>query len=208
MQSFLTSPSRPALRNGLIFGIALGIIEVLFSFISQAAVLGGIGTLIAYGLYILFGFIAGVRASQLTGKTTTGVAAGVWAGLFSSLVSSLVSFILVLVNINSIVATFQDQARKTHQNPAVYTSQTVIEIELFVLVIVIIVALLLGLAGGAIGGAIGKNRYVPTEEYEESFFVPPLREPTASSTETPPEETTENEAAPTEISPTEKSPLE
>ncbi len=201
MQSFLTNPSRPALRQGLIFGIALGIIEVLFSYISQVVVLGGIGTIIAYGLYIVFGFFAGMRAAQLTGRTRTGVVAGLWTGLFSSLVSSLVSFILIVININSVIATLQNQARQAHTDPTVYTGQTVIEIELFLLAIVIIVALLLGLAGGAIGGSIGKNRTnIPTQEYQETLFEPPTRE---STMEMPPQETT-----PTEISPTEKSSTE
>lgn len=112
MQSILTSSRRPALRQGLIFGVALGIIEVLFSYVSQVVQLGFLSTLIAYGLYLVFGLIAGLRAAEQTGRTKTGVVAGLWTGLFSSLISSIVSFILTIVNINSIIVTLQDAARK------------------------------------------------------------------------------------------------
>ena len=192
MQSILTSSRRPALRQGLIFGIALGIIEVLFSYLSQVVQLGFISTLIAYGLYLVFGLIAGLRAAQQTGWTRTGVVAGLWTGLFSSLISSIVSFILTVANLNAIVANLQDAARKANpQDTTVYTNQAVIEIELFLLAIVIIIALLLGLAGGAIGGAMGKNRAnIPTDEYQEAYFEPPSRE---STMEMPPEETTPTE---------------
>ena len=198
MQSILTSSRRPALRQGLIFGIALGIIEVLFSYISQVVQLGFISTLIAYGLYLVFGLLAGLRAAQQTGMTRTGVVAGLWTGLFSSLISSIVSFILTVANLNAIVANLQDAARKANppQDPSVYTNQAVIEIELFLLAIVIIIALLLGLAGGAIGGAMGKNRAnIPTEEYQEAYFEPPSHE---STMEMPPEETTPTERSSTE----------
>lgn len=205
MRSFLTGPGRPALRQGLIFGVALGIIEVLFSYTSQALVLGGISTLIAYLLYLAFGLIAGLRASEQTGRVSTGVVAGLWTGLFSSLVSSIVSFIITVANLSTVVASLQDTARKAHQNPNVYTTQTVIEIELFVLAIVIILALLLGLVGGAIGGYIGRNRAnIPTQEYQESYFAPPSNESTNESTmERPEEKTSQEETSPTETPSTE-----
>jgi uncharacterized membrane protein len=201
MQSFLTRPGRPALRQGLIFGVALGIIEVLFSYISQALPLGNISTLIVYLLYVAFGLIAGLRSSQQTGKVSTGVAAGLWVGLFSSLVSSIVSFIITVANLSTVVANLQDTARRAHQDPHVYTTQTVLEIELFVLAIVIILALLLGLVGGAIGGYIGRNRAnIPTQEYQETYFAPPSNE---STMERPEEKTSTEETSPTETTSTE-----
>jgi uncharacterized membrane protein len=201
MQSISTRPVRPALRQGLIFGVALGIIEVIFSYISQVVVLGIFNILIVYLLYVVFGLIAGMRASQQTGKISTGVVAGLWTGLFSSLVSSIVSFIITIVNLNAFIANLQDNARKMHQDPSVYTTQTVLEIELFFLAIIIIIALVLGLAGGTIGGVIGRNRAnIPTQEYQETYFAPPSD--VASN------ETIDEETSPEEISPTERSSTE
>ena len=196
MQSISSRPGRPALRQGLIFGVALGIIEVVFSYISQFVALGAISILIVYLLYLVFGLIAGMRASQQTGTIRTGLVAGLWTGLFSSLISSIVSFIITIANLNAIIANLQDTARKTHQDPSIYTTQTVLEIELFFLAIIIVIAILLGLAGGAIGGAMGKNRAnIPTQEYQETYFNPPS---SASTTEAPPEETSPTETPSTE----------
>jgi hypothetical protein len=201
MQSFLTRPGRPALRQGLIFGVALGIIEVVFSYIGQVLSLGNIGTLIAYLLYVVFGLIAGLRASEQTGKVSTGVASGLWTGLFSSLVSSIVSIVFTLANLSAITRSWQDNARTLHQNPSLVTSQTVLQLEFFVLAIVVILALLLGLVGGAIGGYIGRNRAnIPTQEYQETYFAPPSNE---STMERPEEKTSTEETSPTETTSTE-----
>jgi uncharacterized membrane protein len=163
--------------------------------------LGNISTLIVYLLYVAFGVIAGLRSSQQTGKVSTGVAAGLWMGLFSSLVSSIVSFIITVANLSTVVANLQDTARRAHQDPRVYTTQTVLEIELFVLAIVVILALLLGLVGGAIGGYIGRNRAnIPTQEYQETYFAPPSNE---STMERPEEKTSTEETSPTETTSTE-----
>jgi hypothetical protein len=193
MQSISSRLTRPALRQGLIFGVALGIIEIVFSYISQFVAPGTTNTLIAYLLYVVFGLIAGMRASQQTGTIRTGLVAGLWTGLFSSLISSIVSFIITIANLSAIIANLQDAARKAHppQDPSIYTTQTVLEIELFFLAIIIVIAILLGLAGGAIGGALGKKRAnIPTQEFQETYFEPPSKE---STVETPPEETSPTE---------------
>jgi hypothetical protein len=166
IQQIETISRRPALRQGLIFGVFLGIIEILFSYISQAVPLGSISTLIAYLLYLVFGLIAGMRASQQTGTIRTGLVAGLWTGLFSSLISSIVSFIITIANLDTIIANLQDTARRANQDPNIYTTQTVLKIELFFLAIIIVIAILLGLVGGAIGGVLGKNRAnIPVQEY-------------------------------------------
>src|SRR5947209_2898520 len=101
MQSVARSGS-PALRQGLIFGVILAVVQIGFGLLSNAIGLGLLGTIVVLILYLVFGIIAGQRASIRTGRVGTGVLAGFLAGLIGSIIYSVFSVILTLANIDSI----------------------------------------------------------------------------------------------------------
>jgi len=184
----------PALQNGLLFGIILGVIEVIFSL-----TLGNLGFLICLVIYLgLVGF-AGYRASARTGKISTGLVAGLLVGLFSSIIGSLGLLIYTLPNVDTLRQLLQQQANTLNQGISInYTTNVVIGLLVLLLVILIVASSVLALGIGAIGGAIGKGnapaqpapyppypypqqypdpRYMPPPAYPPQEYIPPQAYP-------------------------------
>ena len=185
-----TRSPNPALQHGLLFGIILGAIEVVFSL-----TLGSVGFLICLLFYLgLVGF-AGYRASASTGKVSTGLVAGLLTGLFSSIIGSLALFFFTLPHIDDLRSQLQQQANNLNQGVAInYTNNVVIGLLVLLLVIIIIASSVLALGIGSIGGAIGKGnapvppaayppypypdpRYMPPPAYPPQQFTPPQVNP-------------------------------
>ena len=189
-----TRTGNPALQNGLLFGIILGVIEVVLSL-----TLGNIGFLICLVIYLgLVGF-AGYRASARTGKVSTGLVAGLLVGLFSSIIGSLGLFIYTLPNVDALRQQLQQQANTFNQGITInYTTNVVIGLLVLLLFILILASSVLALGIGAIGGAIGKGnapaqpppyppypypgqypdpRYMPPPAYPPQEYVPPQAYP-------------------------------
>jgi hypothetical protein len=187
-----TRSGNPALQNGLLFGVILGAIEVVFSLI-----LGNVGFLICLIFYLgIIGF-AGYRASARTGKVSTGLVAGLLVGLFSSIIGSLGLFIYILPNIDTLRQQLQQNATTLNQGFVInYTNNVVIGLVVLLLVILILGSSLLALGIGAIGGAIGKGkapvppappypypgqypdpRYMPPPAYPPQEYMPPQAYP-------------------------------
>ena len=189
-----TRTGNPALQNGLLFGIILGVIEVVLSL-----TLGNIGFLICLVIYLgLVGF-AGYRASARTGKVSTGLVAGLLVGLFSSIIGSLGLFIYTLPNVDALRHQLQQQANTFNQGITInYTTNVVIGLLVLLLFILILASSVLALGIGAIGGAIGKGnapaqpppyppypypgqypdpRYMPPPAYPPQEYVPPQAYP-------------------------------
>ena len=108
MQTNATRTGNPAFRQGLLFGLLLGIFSIVFNVILSLARLSplfigaiettftGIGLLISIvGLIvaILAYLLAGMRASQQTGRVGTGALAGLWTGLISAVITWLYAFV-------------------------------------------------------------------------------------------------------------------
>lgn len=180
----------PALRQGLILGIILAVVAIGFGFISPYLGLGAaLNSVIVLAIYLVFGLLAGRRASTQTGKVGTGVLAGFLAGLIASVLSSILSIILVLVNIDQYRQAFQQAADQQHLH-ITYTNALVIQTEVLGLVFSVVLSSLIALAGGAIGGYLGKGRApLPQQPYQESMFVPPSSSPQSPPpAPTPPED--------------------
>lgn len=174
MQGIPTRTGRPALRQGLIFGAISGIIGIaLFALGTFLSGLGTITFILAIIVPLAAYVLAGLFASQVTGKVSTGTIAGLWAGLFGSVIYSIGLFALAYPNID----TFRQAAQKavTQQGSNfTYTNSVIITGLVFFLIIVIIASILLGLGVGAIGGLIGKSRAkVQPPAYQETFYQPP-----------------------------------
>lgn len=203
MQVQTQTRGNPALQNGLLFGIILGVIEVLFSL-----TLGNVGFLICLIIYLGMVGFAGYRAAARTGKVSTGLVAGLLVGLFSSIIGSLGLFIYTLPNIDVLRQELQRQANTLNQGIAInYTNNVVIGLLALLLVILILASSLLGLGIGAIGGAIGKGnapaqptpyppypypgqypdpRYMPPPAYPPQEYTPPQMYPPPSPQKYPP----------------------
>lgn len=180
-----TQPGKPALQNGLLFGVILGAIEVAFTL-----TLGNLGFLICLVIYLGLVWFAGYRASARTGKVSTGLVAGLLAGLFSSIMGCLALFLYILPNVDAFRQALQQNATNFNQGYNItYTNSLVIGIFALVLVFVIIGSSVLALGIGAIGGAMGKGkapasqypypgqypdpRYMPPPAYPPQEYVPP-----------------------------------
>ena len=182
----------PALQNGLLFGVILGVNAVVFSL-----TLGNVGFLICLIIYLgIIGF-AGYRASARTGKVSTGLVAGLLAGLFSSIIGSLGLFLYLLPNLDALRQQLQQNATTFNQGFTItYTNNVVIGLVVLLLVMMILGSSLLALGIGAIGGAIGKGkapippappysypgpypdpRYMPPPAYPPQEYIPPQSYP-------------------------------
>jgi NADH:ubiquinone oxidoreductase subunit 6 (subunit J) len=196
MQNVLSKVRNPALRQGLIFGIILGIILVGLNFIFSGLIIIAVLTLLA-------AFIAGMRASQETGRTTTGTIAGLWTGLIGLLILSIIALGFLLHNLDAVRKSAQITANQQHLQ-ITYTNSQIITNYLFVYIILIALGILFGVIGGLVGGNFGRRRaqIPPVGVYHEAMFEPP----SASETEEPPSETPSEE--PPSTSETEEPPSE
>lgn len=145
---------KPALQNGLLFGLTLGVAEIVLSYL-----LGTPGLLISVLLYLFMVGFAGYRASTRTGKVSTGLVAGLFAGLFSSIIATIPLVVYYLSNIDAFRVQLQQQMTASNLNQGItITNSLVIASVILFLVVVVAGATLLGLGIGSIGGAIGKGQ--------------------------------------------------
>jgi len=95
----------PAFKYGLLFGILLGAFQVVLTLLTNYLNLGSFalfitiaGVVLALVVYLL----AGIRASQETGRVGTGAFAGLWAGVVSAIIAFLGALLLAYVNLNTL----------------------------------------------------------------------------------------------------------
>jgi hypothetical protein len=176
-----------SLRWGLIFGIILGIVEVIYnfaaSFITEVNVQSILGYIAAI-LFIVMGFYAGLRASQETGKWISGLVAGIWVAIIGTVIFYIIPLVNTFINLQSFVASAQLYL-KTHpvsgMNASNYTASDVIVTELFGLLASMINCALFTIIGGGLGGFMGRRRSFAlatpaNKEDEEVSLVPPASE--------------------------------
>ncbi len=147
--------SRP-LTIGLIFGVIFAFALILDGFI-LAQVLGQFNSYIELALPIIFGLLAGRRASMLKGKILSGVIAGFLTGLIGSLITSAIGLISLFTNLAAIRQQYQ-QFENTQKPKILVTDSMVIQNELYLLFISLLLTCLLAVAGGSLGGFLGKGR--------------------------------------------------
>jgi hypothetical protein len=153
-KDMLARSRHPALDNGLLFGIALGIVEIVLSLL-----LGAPGLIINVLLFLFIVGYAGYRAASRSGKVSTGLVAGLLVGLFSSVIACIPLLIYYLSNIDAFRVQLQKEMAASNLSQGfTLTNSLVITSVIVFLVIVVAGATLLGLGVGSIGGAIGKGR--------------------------------------------------
>lgn len=190
---------RPSMRQGLIFGIILGVVEIIYGFIASFITQQDLQSLLStipLALFLLFAFFAGQRASQVTGKLGTGAMAGFWSGLVGAVIEGLVPLIGTFINLQTIVANDQKYIQANPKQfpgmkPTDYTSSDAITTALLALLFSIVFYVLISLIGGALGGMVGRRRALAlqqSEAYQESMFESPAAGEGAESEEASDEE--------------------
>ncbi len=161
--------SNPALHNGLLFGVLLGIVEI-----GLYLLFGTLGLTISLLLFLFIVGYAGYRASTSTGKVSTGGMAGVLAGLLSSVIASLPLLLYMLSNSDAIRVQVQQQiaGNSMYQGITVTNALVMVSVILF-LAVVVAGATLLGLGVGSIGGVIGKGEAPGVTVPQSSSSLPP-----------------------------------
>jgi len=212
MAKIFSRIQRPSLRWGLICGIILGVIGIAIDFAAIFITDVNIQSLLSYTpavLFLVLGFYAGLRASQETGKWTSGLAAGIWVGVFGALIVGLLTIANTFINMQSIIA---DQRQYIQMNPSQfgglkpsdYTASDVIITALLAVFVSIGNAAVFTTVGGALGGFTGRRRALAVAQrkaYEESFSEAPVAEGTAGAIEEQDSApaSAEDEALPSEI---------
>ncbi len=152
MRGNASHPGHPALREGLVFGVILGIIAIAVNLLQNffiSDMLGNILGVMFIMVLIALNLLAGVRASQWTGRVETGAL----AGLIMQLIGFLFGALLTLTRI-FVVDT------PLHQMLSHATAEQALQ---FITIsgIDFVGVLLLGAAIGAIGGFIGRKHAPP-----------------------------------------------
>lgn len=176
MKNIFAKVRQPALRYGLIYGLILEVIQILFLGILSNAIpmmLGQIITIVVLVLFVVFGFIAGMKTARETGKWYSGVVAGLCTGALGFIVFGILSFINDIVFLQQYV-----NYGSTHPAPgataADYTSAAVLMRFAVNLLGGLIFYTLISVVGGTIGGLVGRNRASASDSaYEEAMFIPP-----------------------------------
>jgi hypothetical protein len=180
MQKHVTRTGKLAFRQGLMYGLSLGIFfivcNVILSFAKSGTFLaGGIyvysststgnSTLFSIGgplVIILVYLLAGLRASRQTGRVAAGTLAGLWTGLISAVITDVYAIVFLFASTSLGQNT---QGGQLLSDFAILSALSGI----FGLVL----ALVLGIGIGALGGLIGKRRASPpTQLSQQSTFFP------------------------------------
>ena len=156
MQDGVSLTGHPALREGLVFGVILGIIsfaaDLLHNFLNSNTLISMIGVLFLI-ITIALNLLAGVRASQQTGRVGTGAL----AGLIMQLMSSLLGVISILTEL----FVFNSQLHRLFQSLSPAAASDMAQQFITVQIIYTVVVLVIGAVIGAIGGLIGRRIQLP-----------------------------------------------
>ncbi len=163
--------NRP-LTIGLIFGVIFALALILYGYI-LAPVLGQFDSYIQLALPVIFGLLAGRRASIRTGKISSGLIAGLLTGAVGSLLTAIITMITVFISLDTIRQQAQLSANKQHPIVLV-TNGDIIQYYIQALAFTLIFTILLSIAGGTLGGFLGKGRarLAPAvEEYRKRLLL-------------------------------------
>ncbi len=156
MQDGISLTGHPALREGLVFGVILGIIsfatDLLHNFLNSNTLISMIGVLFLI-ITITLNLLAGVRASQQTGRVGTGAL----AGLIMQLISSLLGVISILTEL----FVFNSQLHRLFQSLSPAAASDMAQQFITAQIIYTVVVLVIGAVIGAIGGLIGRRIQLP-----------------------------------------------
>ena len=158
MQGSALRQGHPALREGIVFGMILGIFGLVISLLQNVVGLHSLNTIFSVVFLVLtiaLILLAGVRASQQTGRVGTGAL----AGLIVELISSVFGSINILADIfvyDTVLHRWLLQA--TSGRAQQFNTNSFVIFVIIEIIIGFVMYPLLGAAIGAIGGLIGRRR--------------------------------------------------
>ena len=159
----------PALHNGLLFGMILGIVEIVLYFL-----FGTLGLILSLLFFLFLVGYAGYRASTSTGMVSTGAVAGVLVGLLSSVIASIPLLLYILTNSDAIRVQVQQQIAGNSMYQGVTVTNTLILASVILFLLVLVAgATLLGLGIGSIGGVLGKRQAPSPPVPQSPSSLPP-----------------------------------
>jgi hypothetical protein len=145
-------PGKPALRSGVLLGVALGIIHSAIVIITSQ-MNNGIGNtplptiflyLVTPLIWIVGLLAAGAAGSRITGKISTGTLAGLFAGTFGGVIAGFGQAIATVISTN-----------QSTTDPA--SSGLLLAAGFTAMFFVMVLALGAGAGFGALGGLIGQS---------------------------------------------------
>ena len=182
MQSTPThTKGRPALNQGILFGVIVGVILIIYLLVAYIAYVPTLSLILGIATFVIELFlyaVAGYRASAITGKTGTGAIAGLFTGLFGGLIGAVVSIILVVVFVDA-TRTRTLSVVTTASLRHLYTNSFIIGTGIGAALLGLGFAIGYGAAAGAIGGVIGRRRAPQAQSYQEALYqgMPPAQGP-------------------------------
>jgi hypothetical protein len=153
--------SRHVVRQGLLFGVALGLVDLLRTLIEgsnrlTSATPGLLG--VAAFLIVAAGFVSlGVRVASATGRTLTSALAGLIAGFVVWVFYVVAALAVALPNQDALRRQFQAAADQAHLNVQ-YTAAMALGSVFFSLILAVFLGAGVGAALGALGGVFGKRQ--------------------------------------------------
>jgi hypothetical protein len=161
----LTVRGHLVLQQGLLFGVVLGVIDLLRTLIDGpsglTAPLSGALGVIAF-LIVAVGFVyLGFRVAARTTHVRSSALAGLIAGLVVWACYVVGTMLVALPNQDTLRRQFQAAADQSHLGIQ-YTNAAVIGALVFSLVLAVFLGAGVGAALGALGGVVGKRQVVQT----------------------------------------------
>jgi hypothetical protein len=164
---------------GAIFGVILGVVQILISLLS----LGGVGTLLNLVIWLVGFFLIGLFASRQTGRVRTGVLVGLVTGLIGGLIVALLVAIQITANgpqLTQAINQVTQSARQQGQDFSESQIRTLATVGLVVgLIFTVAIELGLGAGIGALGGLLGRRQAAPVAPapYVEALWTPQQQPP-------------------------------
>jgi uncharacterized membrane protein len=167
------SSGKVAWKQGLIFGLGLAVINIIFTVIGDFAHLGGAGFLITILAFLVdlaaYGF-AGFQASKQTGRAGTGSLAGLFTGLIASIIGAVVSIVLFFTVLMDSAVQAAQKASTSSNVSADTMKNIVIGGYIGIAVFGVLIALGIGAGVGALGGLVGRGRAnIQPVEYQQPY---------------------------------------
>lgn len=186
----LPGSGKIALKYGLIFGGAIGLIDILYSVIldttnpaflnSLAQALSSLNSILfntiyafivslpIYLLLMVAFLLTGLFAARQTSNASTGMLAGLWAAALFVVID------LLIANLGLELLIAFPQIQREDPVAAASIEQSILSAMLSYGIVAGLILIGLGLGIGALGGAMGKGKALPQPVYPPLLYQPSL----------------------------------
>jgi hypothetical protein len=158
------SPGRVIFREGLIFGVLLGMVHSALYFLSGTLLaqsgLSLLGFLLIVFLWLGVFFWAGVRGAKQTGRVGTGSLTGLVAAVFAGVIAFIALMLYASMNMPAISDVFQNiaEADRARGVQVTYTTSSIMVLFAACGTVLLLLGIGMGAAMGALGGLLGRSQ--------------------------------------------------